>query len=48
VSSTTVDLPPATGAWREGDDPGRRQWVALESPLPLESGAELPGVRIAY
>jgi homoserine O-acetyltransferase/O-succinyltransferase len=48
VSSTTVDLPPVTGAWREGDDPGRRQWISLPAPLVLESGVELPGVRIAY
>ncbi|MDT3397400.1 homoserine O-acetyltransferase [Streptomyces sp. B1866] len=41
-------LPPATGAWREGDPPGRRQWAALPGPLPLEAGGELPGVRIAY
>ncbi len=41
-------LPPATGAWREGDDPGRRRWVQLPDPLPLEAGGELPGVRIAY
>ncbi|RLK61151.1 homoserine O-acetyltransferase MetX [Actinokineospora cianjurensis] len=31
---------PATGAWREGDPPGRRQWVALDGPVP--------GARIAY
>ncbi|GLW95727.1 homoserine O-acetyltransferase MetX [Actinokineospora globicatena] len=31
---------PATGAWREGDPSGRRQWVALEGPVP--------GARIAY
>ena len=41
-------LPPATGAWREGDDPGRRRWVELPGPLALEAGGELPGVRIAY
>jgi len=41
-------LPPATGAWREGDDPGRRRWAALPDPLPLETGGELPGVRIAF
>ena len=47
---TTVDteLPPATGAWREGDDPGRRQWITLPEPLRLEAGATLPEVRIAY
>ncbi len=41
-------LPPATGAWREGDPPGRRRWVSLPAPLPLEFGGELPGVSIAY
>jgi homoserine O-acetyltransferase len=46
--SQVLTLPPASGAWREGDDPGRRQWVMLPAPLPLEAGGELPGVRIAY
>jgi homoserine O-acetyltransferase len=41
-------LPPATGAWREGDDPGRRRWVSLPAPLRLAAGGVLPGVRIAY
>ena len=41
-------LPPATGAWREGDPPGRRHWVRLSAPLPLELGGELPDVSIAY
>ncbi|MEO3973938.1 homoserine O-acetyltransferase [Streptomyces sp. CAU 1734] len=35
--------PPATGAWREGDPPGRRRWVRLGAPLALEAGGELPG-----
>jgi homoserine O-acetyltransferase len=48
VTAVETELPPATGAWREGDDPGRRQWVELPAPLPLEAGGELPGVRIAY
>ncbi|MHA6793306.1 homoserine O-acetyltransferase MetX [Pseudonocardia bannensis] len=46
--STTLELPPASGAWREGDDVGRRQFVTLPAPLRLEAGGELPGVRIAY
>ncbi|MDX2707630.1 homoserine O-acetyltransferase [Streptomyces sp. PA03-6a] len=46
--AAALPLPPASGAWREGDPPGRRRWHALEKPLPLESGGELPGVRIAY
>uniref|UniRef100_A0AAU3IB68 Homoserine O-acetyltransferase n=1 Tax=Streptomyces sp. NBC_01393 TaxID=2903851 RepID=A0AAU3IB68_9ACTN len=41
-------LPPATGAWREGDPPGRRRWYRREKPLPLEAGGELPGVRLAF
>ncbi|TSB33103.1 homoserine O-acetyltransferase MetX, partial [Streptomyces benahoarensis] len=41
-------LPPASGAWREGDPPGRRRWVTLPGTLPLEAGGALPGVRIAY
>ncbi|MFI2645132.1 homoserine O-acetyltransferase [Streptomyces sp. NPDC018610] len=43
-----VPLPPASGAWREGDPPGRRRWHARDEPLPLEAGGELPGVRLAY
>ena len=46
--SQVLTLPPASGAWREGDDPGRRQWVMLPAPLPLDAGGELPAVRIAY
>lgn len=40
--------PPVTGAWRAGDPVGRRQFLALEEPLVLESGERLPGVRLAY
>jgi homoserine O-acetyltransferase len=47
-ATATVDLPPASGAWREGDHPGRRRWLDLPAPLPLLAGGELPGVRIAY
>ncbi|MFJ5966638.1 homoserine O-acetyltransferase [Streptomyces sp. NPDC093060] len=43
-----VPLPPATGAWREGDPPGRRRWYVAQQPLPLEAGGELPGVRLAF
>ncbi|MFC4029954.1 homoserine O-acetyltransferase [Streptomyces polygonati] len=43
-----VPLPPASGAWREGDPPGRRFWHFPPKPLPLEVSGELPGVRIAY
>jgi homoserine O-acetyltransferase len=48
VSSTATTLPPVTGAWREGDPVGRRQWITLPAPLALEAGGELPGVRLAY
>jgi homoserine O-acetyltransferase/O-succinyltransferase len=48
MTVTETALPPATGAWREGDPPGRRQWVRLPEPLPLEFGGELPAVTIAY
>jgi homoserine O-acetyltransferase/O-succinyltransferase len=46
--SANHEPPPASGAWREGDAPGRRKWVRLRAPLPLEAGGELPDVRIAY
>jgi len=39
--------PPSTGAWREGDPPGMRQFVSIGT-LPLERGDELRHVRIAY
>ncbi|HTY72275.1 MAG TPA: homoserine O-acetyltransferase [Actinomycetes bacterium] len=35
------------GGWREGDDPGRRQFADLGS-FPLEMGERLPAVRVAY
>ena len=39
--------PPTTGAWREGDDPGDRQFASLGA-LALESGETLPVTRLAY
>ncbi|WP_018682261.1 homoserine O-acetyltransferase MetX [Actinokineospora enzanensis] len=36
----TPNPPPVTGAWREGDRPGRRRWLPLPGPVP--------GARIAY
>ncbi|MGW1558088.1 homoserine O-acetyltransferase MetX [Streptomyces sp. NPDC002144] len=48
VPAPEAPLPPATGAWREGDPPGRRRWYTAEKPLPLEAGGELPGVRLAF
>ncbi|MFJ6841858.1 homoserine O-acetyltransferase [Streptomyces griseoluteus] len=41
-------LPPVTGAWRDGDPAGRRRWHTAGTPLPLEAGGELPGVRLAF
>ncbi|OXS35704.1 homoserine O-acetyltransferase [Streptomyces sp. XY006] len=48
MTPSQVPLPPASGAWREGDPPGRRQWYRRERPLALEAGGELPGVRLAF
>ncbi|MBN2176538.1 MAG: homoserine O-acetyltransferase [Demequinaceae bacterium] len=40
---------PASAAWREGDDPGRRQFFDLgDLPLEADPSGVLPGVRIAY
>jgi homoserine O-acetyltransferase len=39
--------PPASGAWRPGDDPGHRQFVDI-GDLELERGGPLPAVTIAY
>jgi len=39
--------PPATGAWREGDPAGNRQFISLGA-LRLERGGELPSVHVAY
>ena len=38
---------PVTGAWSEGDDPGHRQFVALDG-LKLEAGGALESVTVAY
>lgn len=40
-------LPPASAAWREGDDPGGRQFVDL-GPFVTESGWAFPSIRVAY
>jgi len=39
--------PPVTGAWRDGDPPGRRAFAVLDD-LPLENGRTLPRPRLAY
>ncbi|WP_078858526.1 homoserine O-acetyltransferase MetX [Streptomyces sp. NRRL F-2799] len=41
-------LPLVTGAWRDGDPAGRRRWYTAGTPLRLEAGGELPGVRLAF
>ncbi|HZL02774.1 MAG TPA: homoserine O-acetyltransferase [Cellulomonas sp.] len=38
---------PATSAWSEGDEPGRRQFLDI-GPLRLEAGGRLAAVRLAY
>ncbi|MFJ6983062.1 MULTISPECIES: homoserine O-acetyltransferase [unclassified Streptomyces] len=48
VPEDGVPLPPATGAWREGDPAGRRQWYVAKEPPVLEAGGELPGARLAF
>ncbi|MCW2830746.1 MAG: homoserine O-acetyltransferase, partial [Aeromicrobium sp.] len=42
-----IDPSLVTGAWREGDPPGARQFADIGDVL-LESGATLPDVRVAY
>lgn len=44
---SVLGKPPATGAWRDGDPVGNRQFVNLGA-LTLERGGELPAVRVAY
>ncbi|HEU0206309.1 MAG TPA: homoserine O-acetyltransferase [Pseudolysinimonas sp.] len=39
--------PPASGAWRPGDDPGRRCFVEI-GEVALERGGPLPSATIAY
>ncbi|MCI2958089.1 homoserine O-acetyltransferase [Agromyces atrinae] len=43
----TLGKPPVTGAWREGDPVGERLFASIGA-LVVESGDELPSVRIAY
>ncbi|MFI7587562.1 homoserine O-acetyltransferase [Spongisporangium articulatum] len=42
-----VVLPPASGAWFEGDEVGHRQFVDV-GDIGLERGGRLAGVRMAY
>jgi homoserine O-acetyltransferase len=39
--------PPATGAWRVGDDPGDRRFAGI-GDLELERGGAIPNVTLAY
>jgi homoserine O-acetyltransferase len=43
----TDGVPPVTGAWRPGDDPGHRQFVTVDG-LKLEAGGALETVTVAY
>ena len=45
--SVTTRPPKATASWRDGDDPGYRQFVRI-GDLLLESGDRLPDVVLAY
>ncbi len=47
VRDTVPVLPPASGAWREGDPVGERLFLTVDG-LGLESGDTLPEVRVAY
>jgi homoserine O-acetyltransferase len=47
LSRQLIGKPKATGAWRDGDPMGDRQFAPLFD-LKLESGRELRSVRIAY
>jgi homoserine O-acetyltransferase len=42
-----VAVPPVSGAWREGDHPGRRQFASIGA-IRLERGGRLEDVRVAY
>ncbi|MEJ2865755.1 homoserine O-acetyltransferase MetX [Actinomycetospora flava] len=44
---TVPVLPPASGAWREGDPVGDRRFVDV-GDVALESGETIPDVRVAY
>lgn len=44
---SVLGKPPATGAWREGNPVGSREFAVI-GDLTLERGFELPHVRIAY
>jgi homoserine O-acetyltransferase len=43
-----VEVFPVTGAWRPGDEPGRRRFATFDAGLKLEAGGRLEGVTVAY
>ncbi len=47
MTTPHLDLPPVTGAWREADPVGARLFADLGT-VSLESGVDLPDVRVAY
>lgn len=47
LSRQLIGRPPASGAWRDGDPAGDRQFAPIPT-LRLENGKELVGARIAY
>ena len=49
-ASTQSVPPPASAAWRAGDDPGDRRFVTLpeDAPLHLEKGGSLAPFQVAY
>lgn len=50
MTGSDVGPPPATGAWRPGDPPGRRQFRTLfqDAPLVLELGGTVSPVEVAF
>src|SRR3954447_12279016 len=50
IRRTHASMLPASGAWRVGDPPGRRQFVrhSVDRPFPLEGGGAIAGIDIAY
>jgi homoserine O-acetyltransferase len=46
----SADALPVTGAWRSGDPPGARRFVALgvDRPFVLEGGGRLRNIEVAY
>ena len=48
ATGDAVAPPPASGAWREGDEPGRRRFLRHPRPLELEAGDQLPEVTVGY